>query len=154
MSVTLAACQHVCAARQLYSNPAAIFSRFLPRLCQLPIIRHYSVQYFSRYVPLEYLKRHSGSADAFQTNVDTTTSNCAVLGFLTYQIVPQPYPNETLVNYQLLFDTTDDPSQTTTMNLTLASLARVDGQANGRPPGSRPLQIDTPVIMSVNFALP
>jgi beta-D-xylosidase 4 len=82
------------------------------------------------------------------------TSDYVTLGFIAGQFGPEPFPNKALVNYQRLHNIAAGSSQTATLNLTLASLARVDENGNKVVyPGSYTLQIDTQPLTSVDFTL-
>ena len=88
------------------------------------------------------------------SNTGKATSDYVALGFLAGEFGPTPYPNKALVNYQRLFNITAGSSQTAFLNLTLASLSRVDANGNRMLyPGSYSLQIDTQPLATVNFTL-
>ncbi|PNS18678.1 Periplasmic beta-glucosidase [Sphaceloma murrayae] len=81
-------------------------------------------------------------------------SDYVTLGFIAGEFGPQPYPRKSLVNYQRLFGIQPGQSQTAQLNLTLASLARVDDLGNTvLYPGNFSLLIDTQPLTSVNFTL-
>ncbi|SMQ50067.1 unnamed protein product [Zymoseptoria tritici ST99CH_1A5] len=88
------------------------------------------------------------------TNTGNVTSDYVTLGFLAGEHGPAPCPNKRLVNYQRLHNITAGASQTTSLNLTLASLARVDDMGNTvLYPGSYALLIDTQPLAMFNFTL-
>lgn len=87
-------------------------------------------------------------------NTGSVTSDYVTLGFIAGKFGPEPYPNKALVNYQRLHNITAGSTQTATLNLTLASLARVDESGNKVVyPGWYTLQIDTQPLTSVDFTL-
>lgn len=77
-----------------------------------------------------------------------------LLGFLSGNFGPTPYPIKSLVAYQRLHNITSGASQTGSLNLTLGSLARAD--ANGDAvlyPGSYKLGIDVDGSVAWDFTL-
>jgi beta-D-xylosidase 4 len=97
---------------------------------------------------------------AFQTmeidvsNTGHVTSDYVTLGFMAGEHGPSPYPNKRLVAYQRLHNITAGASQTAALNLTLASLARVDDMGNTvLYPGNYALLIDTQPLAMFNFTL-
>lgn len=87
-------------------------------------------------------------------NTGQVTSDYVTLGFLTGTFGPQPYPKKSLVAYQRLQPIAGGQIATTTLNLTLGSLGRVDGSGNTvLYPGDYALLIDTQPLAMVNFTL-
>ena len=95
-----------------------------------------------------------GSVEVDVTNTGTTASDYVVLGFVAGNFGPSPQPKKSLVSYQRLFNITGGASSTATLNLTLASLARVDEMGNKvLYPGDYSLLIDNGPLAVVNFTL-
>jgi beta-D-xylosidase 4 len=87
-------------------------------------------------------------------NTGSVTSDYVTLGFLAGEHGPSPYPIKRLVGYQRLHNITAGASQTASLNLTLASLARVDDMGNTvLYPGTYALLIDTQPMAMYNFTL-
>ncbi|EUC31235.1 glycoside hydrolase family 3 protein [Bipolaris zeicola 26-R-13] len=87
-------------------------------------------------------------------NTGKTASDYVTLGFLAGSFGPKPYPKKSLVAYDRLFNIAAGSSSTASLNLTLASLARVDESGNKvLYPGNYELQIDTAPLASVKFSL-
>ncbi|KAF1989469.1 glycoside hydrolase family 3 protein [Aulographum hederae CBS 113979] len=64
------------------------------------------------------------------TNTGTVTSDYSTLAFLSGSFGPSPRPNKSLVAYQRLHDIAPGESKIAMLNLTLASLSRVDESGN------------------------
>jgi beta-D-xylosidase 4 len=87
-------------------------------------------------------------------NVGNTTSDYVTLGYVAGDHGPQPQPKKSLVAYQRLFDVGGGQTKTASLNLTLASLARVDEMGNKvLYPGKYSLMIDNAPLAMVNFTL-
>jgi beta-D-xylosidase 4 len=87
-------------------------------------------------------------------NTGNTTSDYVALGYIAGNHGPAPLPKKTLVAYQRLFGIAGGSSSTATLNLTLASLARVDEMGNKvLYPGDYSLLIDNGPLASLNFTL-
>jgi beta-D-xylosidase 4 len=88
------------------------------------------------------------------TNTGKTTSDYVTLGYVAGNFGPAPQPKKSLVSYQRLFNITGGSTGTATLNLTLASLARVDQMGNKvLYPGDYSLLIDNGPLAMVNFTL-
>lgn len=88
------------------------------------------------------------------SNDGDVASDYVTLGFIAGEFGPAPCPRKSLVNYQRLFGIQPGASQTARLNLTLASLARVDDRGNlVLYPGDYSLLIDTQPLTTVNFTL-
>lgn len=88
------------------------------------------------------------------TNTGTVTSDYVTLGFIAGNFGPAPQPKKSLVSYQRLFNIAGGASSTATLNVTLASLARVDEMGNKvLYPGDYSLLIDNGPLAMVNFTL-
>ncbi|TKX24280.1 putative exo-1,4-beta-xylosidase bxlB [Elsinoe australis] len=88
------------------------------------------------------------------SNDGDVASDYVTLGFIAGEFGPAPCPRKSLVNYQRLFGIQPGSSQTARLNLTLASLARVDDRGNlVLYPGDYSLLIDTQPLATVNFTL-
>lgn len=88
------------------------------------------------------------------TNTGNITSDYVTLAFLAGSFGPAPHPKKSLVSYQRLFAVSGGASATAKLNLTLGSLARVDGNGNKvLYPGEYQLQIDNGPLASLNFTL-
>lgn len=88
------------------------------------------------------------------TNTGTTTSDFVTLGYIAGDFGPSPQPKKSLVSYQRLLNITSGATNTATLNLTLASLARVDQMGNKvLYPGNYRLLIDNGPLAMVNFTL-
>ncbi|PMD13033.1 glycoside hydrolase family 3 protein [Hyaloscypha hepaticicola] len=88
------------------------------------------------------------------SNTGTVSSDYVLLGFLSGDFGPTPYPNKSLVAYQRLHNIGSGTSQTGTLVLTLGSLARVN--ANGDVvlyPGSYRLGVDVDGSVAWEFSL-
>ncbi|GBE86378.1 Probable exo-1,4-beta-xylosidase [Sparassis crispa] len=95
---------------------------------------------------------------SFAVNVTNTgssvTSDYVTLLFLKGEFGPAPYPNKALVAYDRLHAIAPSSSQTTTLNLTLGSLSRVDGYGNAvLYPGSYTLVLDVDSKATLTFEL-
>jgi beta-D-xylosidase 4 len=87
-------------------------------------------------------------------NTGHTTSDYVALGYMAGKYGPAPHPKKTLVAYRRLFGIAGGSSDTATLNLTLASLARVDEMGNKvLYPGDYSLLIDNGPMAMVNFTL-
>jgi beta-D-xylosidase 4 len=94
------------------------------------------------------------SMDVRVSNDGHTSSDYVTLGYITGTFGPAPHPKKSLVSYQRLFNIAGGDSDTATLNLTLASLARVDEMGNKvLYPGDYSLLIDNTPLTSVNFTL-
>ena len=88
------------------------------------------------------------------TNAGTTASDYVTLGYIAGNFGPPPQPKKSLVSYQRLFNIAGGASGTATLNLTLASLARVDEMGNKvLYPGDYSLLIDNSPLAMANFTL-
>lgn len=88
------------------------------------------------------------------TNTGKTASDYVALGFIAGNFGPSPQPKKSLVGYQRLFNIAGGSTDTATLNLSLASLARVDEMGNKvLYPGDYSLQIDNGPLAEVNFTL-
>jgi beta-D-xylosidase 4 len=88
------------------------------------------------------------------TNTGRITSDYVVLGFLSGEFGPAPYPNKALKAYSRLHNITGGESQTATLPLTLGSLARAD--VNGDIwlfPGNYTFSVDTTDMVTWRFEL-
>jgi beta-D-xylosidase 4 len=95
-----------------------------------------------------------GSVEVDVTNTGPTASDYVVLGFIAGDFGPSPQPKKSLVSYQRLFNIAGGASSTATLNLTLASLARVDEMGNKvLYPGNYSLLIDNGPLAVANFTL-
>jgi beta-D-xylosidase 4 len=87
-------------------------------------------------------------------NTGTTTSDYVTLGYIAGNFGPLPQPKKSLVSYQRLFNIAGGSTGTATLNLTLASLARVDEMGNKvLYPGDYSLLIDNGPLAVANFTL-
>jgi beta-D-xylosidase 4 len=87
-------------------------------------------------------------------NTGKVTSDYVTLGYLAGSYGPRPYPKKSLVAYQRLHNIAGGSSDTAMLNLTLASLARVDESGNKvLYPGDFSLLIDNQPLTMVNFTL-
>jgi beta-D-xylosidase 4 len=87
-------------------------------------------------------------------NDGSTASDYVTLGYISGNHGPAPQPKKSLVAYQRLFDITGGSSGSAVLNLTLASLARVDELGNKVIyPGEYSLLIDNHPLASYNFTL-
>ena len=94
------------------------------------------------------------SFDVNVKNTGSVASDYVVLGFLSGQFGPQPYPNKRLVSYTRLHGLAGSAVQTATLNLTLGSLARVDDAGDVvLYPGNYSMVIDTDAKAVFNFSL-
>ncbi|KAH9943802.1 beta-xylosidase [Amylocystis lapponica] len=96
--------------------------------------------------------------NSYTANVTNTGSSVASdyvsLLFLKGEFGPYPYPNKALVAYSRLYAVAPLTSQTTTLNLTLGSLARVDDYGNTiLYPGSYSVVLDVDSKDVYNFTL-
>ncbi|KAK4188873.1 glycoside hydrolase [Podospora australis] len=88
------------------------------------------------------------------TNTGTWTSDYVVLGFLTGNFGPQPYPIKSLATYKRLSGVRGEETVTAELEWKLESLARVDGKGNTvLYPGEYTLVVDTPEKTRVSFTL-
>ncbi|KAH7379267.1 glycoside hydrolase superfamily [Phaeosphaeria sp. MPI-PUGE-AT-0046c] len=87
-------------------------------------------------------------------NIGNTTSDYVSLGYIAGNHGPSPQPKKSLVAYQRLFGIGGGQTKTAYLNLTLASLARVDEMGNKvLYPGQYNLMIDNAPLAMVNFTL-
>jgi beta-D-xylosidase 4 len=87
-------------------------------------------------------------------NIGNVTSDYVTLGYITGIHGPVPQPKKTLVAYQRLFNITTSSPSTSALNLTLASLARVDELGNKvLYPGDYSFIIDNKPLAMMNFTL-
>jgi beta-D-xylosidase 4 len=94
------------------------------------------------------------SVDVSIKNTGKTTSDYVALGYIAGSFGPQPYPKKSLVAYKRLFNIAGGASSTARLNLTLASLARVDESGNKvLYPGKYSLLIDNQPLTSVDFEI-
>lgn len=88
------------------------------------------------------------------TNTGTTASDYVTLGFIAGSFGPSPQPKKSLVSYQRLFGIAGGASDTAMLNITLASLVRVDEMGNKvLYPGEYSLRIDNRPLAIANFTL-
>jgi beta-D-xylosidase 4 len=88
------------------------------------------------------------------TNIGSVASDYVTLGYIAGNFGPAPQPKKSLVSYQRLFNIAPGASSTAMLNLTLASLARVDGMGNKvLYPGDYSLLIDNGPLAMANFTL-
>lgn len=88
------------------------------------------------------------------TNTGSTASDYVALAYVSGIHGPAPHPKKSLVAYQRLFAITPGSSATATLNLSLASLARVDDMGNKvLYPGDYSVQIDNGPLAMANFSL-
>jgi beta-D-xylosidase 4 len=94
------------------------------------------------------------SVDVEVSNDGDVTSDYVTLGYIAGEFGPAPHPKKSLVSYKRLHNIAGGASDTATLNLTLASLARVDEMGNKvLYPGDYTLLIDNHPLASVNFTL-
>lgn len=94
------------------------------------------------------------SVDVNVKNDGKVSSDYVTLGYLAGSFGPKPYPKKSLVSYKRLFNIAGGSSSTAKLNLTLASLARVDESGNKvLYPGEYSLLIDNQPLTSINFTL-
>ncbi|RAR06491.1 glycoside hydrolase family 3 protein [Stemphylium lycopersici] len=94
------------------------------------------------------------SVDVSVSNDGHTASDYVTLGYIGGTFGPAPCPKKSLVSYKRLFGITGGASETATLNLTLASLARVDEMGNKvLYPGDYSLMIDNQPLAMINFTL-
>jgi beta-D-xylosidase 4 len=94
------------------------------------------------------------SVDVCVNNTGKTASDYVTMGYMAGTFGPMPYPKKSLVSYQRLFNIAGGAQDTATLNLTLASLARVDEMGNKvLYPGDYSLLIDNQPLTMVNFTL-
>jgi xylan 1,4-beta-xylosidase len=87
-------------------------------------------------------------------NAGNVTSDFVVLGFISGEYGPQPYPIKELVAYDRLFNVSGGSTGNTSLNLTLGSLARHDESGNlVLYPGAYSLLVDVPTQAVWNFTL-
>lgn len=87
-------------------------------------------------------------------NIGKTASDYVTLGYIAGNHGPSPQPKKSLVAYQRLFGVGAGQTKTASLNLTLASLARVDEMGNKvLYPGQYSLMIDNTPLAMVNFTL-
>ncbi|KAF1359219.1 beta-xylosidase [Lizonia empirigonia] len=88
------------------------------------------------------------------TNTGTTASDYVTLGYIAGNHGPSPQPKKSLVSYQRLFNIAGGATDTATLNLTLASLLRVDEMGNKvLYPGDYSLFVDNGLLAVANFTL-
>ncbi|CAA9957596.1 Glycoside hydrolase family 3 protein [Pyrenophora teres f. maculata] len=94
------------------------------------------------------------SVDVQVHNTGKVTSDYVTLGYMAGTFGPAPHPRKTLVSYKRLHNIAGGATSTAKLNLTLASLARVDEHGNKvLYPGHYSLQIDNNALATVNFTL-
>ena len=94
------------------------------------------------------------AVDVEVSNDGDVTSDYVALGYIAGEFGPAPHPKKSLVSYKRLHNITGGASDTATLNLTLASLARVDEMGNKvLYPGDYTLLIDNHPLASINFTL-
>jgi beta-D-xylosidase 4 len=87
-------------------------------------------------------------------NTGNVTSDYVAMGYIAGNHGPAPQPKKSLVNYKRLFNIAGGSSDTAMLNLTLASLARVDEMGNKvLYPGDYSLLIDNQPLAVYNFTL-
>jgi len=88
------------------------------------------------------------------TNTGTTTSDFVVLGFISGQFGPAPFPRKSLVAYERLFAIGGGEKATASLGLTMGSLARVNEVGNSVVfPGTYQILLDVPTQATLNFTL-
>lgn len=88
------------------------------------------------------------------TNTGTTASDYVTLGYIAGNHGPSPQPKKSLVSYQRLFNIAGGATDTATLNITLASLLRVDEMGNKvLYPGNYSLLVDNGPLAVANFTL-
>lgn len=88
------------------------------------------------------------------TNTGSTASDYVTLGYIAGNFGPSPQPKKSLVSYQRLFSIAGGASDTATLSLSLASLARVDEMGNKvLYPGDYSIMIDNGPLAMANFTL-
>ncbi|KAF2028145.1 glycoside hydrolase [Setomelanomma holmii] len=94
------------------------------------------------------------SVEVTVLNDGNMPSDYVALGYIGGTHGPVPQPKKTLIAYQRLFSVAGGSSGTATLNLTLASLARVDEMGNKvLYPGDYSLLIDNQPLASFKFTL-
>ncbi|RYO33538.1 putative exo-1,4-beta-xylosidase [Alternaria arborescens] len=94
------------------------------------------------------------SVDVEVSNDGDITSDYVALGYIAGEFGPAPHPKKSLVSYKRLHNIAGGASDTAILNLTLASLARVDEMGNKvLYPGDYTLLIDNHPLTSINFTL-
>jgi len=87
-------------------------------------------------------------------NTGSVTSDYVTLGYIAGENGPAPHPKKSLVSYQRLHSIAGGSSGTAMLNLTLASLARVDEMGNKvLYPGDYSLLIDNNPLATYDFTL-
>lgn len=94
------------------------------------------------------------TVDVAVNNDGKTTSDYVTLGYIGGEFGPAPYPKKSLVSYTRLHDIAGGSSATAKLNLTLASLARVDEKGNKvLYPGDYTFMIDNKPLATAKFSL-
>ncbi|KAF2847578.1 glycoside hydrolase family 3 protein [Plenodomus tracheiphilus IPT5] len=94
------------------------------------------------------------SVDISVTNTGKVASDYVTLAYIAGTHGPAPHPKKSLVSYKRLFNIAPGASATATLDLSLASLARVDETGNKvLYPGAYSLLIDNEPLAVVNFTL-
>ncbi|KAH8890645.1 putative xylan 1,4-beta-Xylosidase [Thozetella sp. PMI_491] len=87
-------------------------------------------------------------------NTGTVTSDYVTLGFVAGEFGPEPRPKKTLVSYQRLHDIKPGKTATAQLNLTLASISRVDIHGNTAIyPGEYSLLVDLEPLTQISFSI-
>lgn len=87
-------------------------------------------------------------------NTGQRASDYVVLGFLSGEYGPQPYPIKTLAAYKRVFKLGPGEKQTVELEWNLGSLARVDEKGNTvLYPGTYTLFLDQPTVANMRFTL-
>ena len=87
-------------------------------------------------------------------NTGTVASDYVTLGYILGDFGPSPQPKKSLISYQRLFNIGGGATDTATLNLTLASLARVDEMGNKvLYPGDYSIWVDNGPLAIVNSTL-
>lgn len=94
------------------------------------------------------------SVNVTAVNSGNVTSDFVVLAFISGEYGPQPYPIKQLVAYDRLFDISPGSTGSTSLDLTLGSLARHDESGNlVLYPGTYSLLLDVPTQTTWEFSL-
>ena len=88
------------------------------------------------------------------TNTGNRTSDFVVLAFIKGDVGPAPYPLKTLISYTRVRDIHRSETKTTSLLLTLASLARINDKGNTvLYPGKYKLMLDEPTQTEIELLL-
>ena len=82
------------------------------------------------------------------------SSDYVLLGFLSGNYGPQPYPIKTLATYKRVFKLQPGETRTVELEWNLGNLARVDEKGNTvLYPGTYTLLLDQPTLANLSFTL-